>query len=207
VLLRLRFVPVEFVKLNSVTVVEAALRFPESEREVPVAFVKRIAARFESPVTPSAVAVAFVAPSVVTKKDVEVAFVVVAFVKIAAAGVVRPIATALMVPPASVTLPLERFVTREFVEKKFVDVVFVPVAFVHVMLVGLNEPAVRFVKAPSTAKRRLPVALLKLRVPTVLDPAAKLPVSVRFDPVADVKVAVCNPVVPVTVRFEIVAPP
>lgn len=155
---------------------------------------------------------AFVAPRDAAKIPVDVTFVDVTFVKIAAAGVVRPIVTPLIVPPDNVTFPEERFVTvpfvtRAFVAKRFVDVVFVPVAFVHVRFVGEKLLADRFVKTPSTAKRRLPVAYEKLSVPTVEEPAEKLPVSVRFEPVADVNVAVWRPVVPVTVRFEMVAPP
>jgi hypothetical protein len=101
---------------------------------------------------------AFVAPRIVAKRPVEVVFV-----KIAAAGVVKPIVTPLIVPPVSVTFPDERFVmvpfvTSAVVAKRFVLVVFVPVELVHVRFVGEKLLADKFVKTPSTAKRRLPVA-------------------------------------------------
>jgi hypothetical protein len=130
----------------------------------------------------------------VAKIDVEVTFVVVAFVKIAAAGVVRPIVVPLIVPPVKMTLPLERFVTvpfviSAFVAKRFVEVVLVPVALVHVMLVGDKLLILKFVKTPSVAKMRLPVAFVKLSAPTVEDPAAKLPVRTSVEPVAFTNVA------------------
>ena len=188
-LVALRFVAKRFVAVALVKVPEAKYPF---HRSVSVPKVWRpVIAGFRlvwtDPVTPR--------------------FEEVELVKTAAAALVRPIVTALMVPPLSVTFPLERLVTRALVAKKCVEVVFVPVALVQVMLVGLKEPAVRFVKEPSTAKRRVPVALVKLSVDTVEEPALKFPVSTRLVPEALVKVAVWRPVVPVTTRFEIVAPP
>jgi hypothetical protein len=194
---------------------------------VPVAFVHTRSVIVSGAVNVKFWMIASVAPKLVAKNADEVALV-----KTAAAGVERPIVTPLIVPPVSVAFPLERFVTvpllvnenvvvpfvafkkstvplvaRRFVAKRCVEVVFVPVALVQVRLVGEKLLAEMFVKTPSVANTRLPVALLKLSVPTVDDPAAKLPVSVRLEPVALVNVAVWRPVVPVTVRFEIVAPP
>ena len=192
------------VVANELTSVE---KVPEvALKLVPVAEVKDNEVIVAPPI------LAFVAPKIVAKRPVEVALVEVVLVKIAAAGVVKPIVTPLIVPPESVALPEFKFVmvplvTRAVVAKRFVLVVFVPVAFVQVMLVGEKFEADKFVNTPSTAKRRLPVAYEKSSVPTVLDPAAKFPVSVRFEPVAELNVAVWRSVVPVTVRFEMVAPP
>jgi hypothetical protein len=143
------------VVANELTSVE---KVPEvALKLVPVAEVKDNEVIVAPPI------LAFVAPRIVANKPVEVAFVLVTFVKIAAAGVVRPIVTPLIVPPESATFPDERFVivpfvTRAVVAKRFVDVVLVPVALVQVILVGEKLLADKFVKTPSTAKSRLPVA-------------------------------------------------
>jgi hypothetical protein len=208
------FVPVALVHVMLVGAIVVTVKFVAprfaAKRFVAVAFV--IVELEKKPFHRRAAEPRLNAPSragfrfVVTEPDTA-RFVAVAFVKTAAAADVRPIVVPFIVPPDNVTFPLVRFVMREFVEKKLVDVVFVPVALVHVMFVGLSEPTAKFVNAPSTAKRRLPVAFEKFSVETVEEPAEKFPVSVRLEPVALVNVAVWRPVVPVTVKFEIVAPP
>ena len=100
-------------------------------------------------------------------------------------------------------VPME-FVKRLFVAKRFVDVVFVPVALVQVRLANddgtveetVNDDTVKFVM----------VALVAVRF------VALLFVLVVFVTTSDVPVALVNVVfwrfeVPVTVRFETVAPP
>jgi hypothetical protein len=155
--------------------------------------------------------VAFVAPKFVTNPFVVVAFVDVTFVKIAAPGVVRPMDTPFKVPPAIVTLLELKFEIVPLVAKRFVEVVLVPVALVHVSDAGLNDETNRFVKTPSVAERRLPVAFVNPSVVTVEDPAEKLPPNDSEVPVAFVNVNACkalNPAivsVPVTLKLFVIA--
>jgi hypothetical protein len=198
-------VPVAFVHVSPDTV-----RSPESERFANEAFValKFVAKRF--------VEVAFVEVTFVkTPVDGVVAPIVVPLIdppeivaleeiNVGAVSVAMFPEFALIVEPEAVVkpnqlvevpLPNERFVIEPFVitplvVKKLVDVVFVPVAFVQVMFVGLNDPALKFVKEPFVENKFVVVTDVPVARANVIFCNAEAPVTVRAPIVAVVRPAV-----------------
>jgi hypothetical protein len=231
-----REVPVAFVKLSVVTVEDPAERLPVRarvepvalvyEREVMVPFVKLpFVTKMFDPVAP-------LKERYVPKRFVEVVFVPVALVQVRFVGlkleavrfVKEPfVATMAFAPmdPAYTEVPVvfvklsvvtvedpaerlpvrARLVPVPPVKERFVMVPFVRFALVPTMFVPIKVPA----------KREVPVAFVKLSVVTVLDPAERLPVRARVEPVAFVKLSVwreesaVTESVPVTLKLFVIA--